>query len=86
MTAADAEHTSYGCGRHSELTYFGRAMFGEQLRRTLSFKDAHASARTVIEQREKDAKKTDGFSNPQIAVGTKIRETLARLVAQLSGV
>jgi len=86
MTAADAEHTSYGCGRHSELTYFGRAMFGEQLRRTLSFEDAHASARTVIEQREKEAKKTDGFSNPQISVGTRIRETLARLVAQLSGV
>ncbi len=86
MTAADADHTSYGCGRGSELTYFGRAMFGEQLRRTLSFEDAHAAARTVIEQREKEAKKSDGFSNPQIAVGKKIRDTLARLVAQLAAV
>jgi len=86
MTAADADHTSYGCGPQSDLTFFGRAMIGEQLRRTLSFEDAHAAARTVIEQREKDAKKSDGFSNPQIAVGTKIRETLARLKAQLSGV
>ena len=60
-------------------------MFGEQLRRTLSFEDAHAAARTVIEQREKDAKKSDGFSNPQIAVGAKIRDTLARLVAQVPG-
>jgi len=23
MTAADADHTSYGCGRRSELTFFG---------------------------------------------------------------
>ena len=56
-------------------------MFDEQLRRTLSFEDAHAAARATIEQREKDAKKSDGFSNPQISVGTKIRETLARLTA-----
>jgi len=85
MTAADADHTSYGCGRHSDLTFFGRAMFDEQLRRTLSFEHAHAAARTVIEQREKEAKKSDGFSNPQIAVGTKIRDTLVRLAAQLAG-
>jgi hypothetical protein len=40
----------------------------------------------VIEERAKDAKKTDGFSNPQIAVGTNIRVTLARLAAQLRDV
>jgi len=79
MTAADAEHTSYGCGRGSELTYFGRAMFDEALRSGLSFEDAHAKARTVIEQREKDAGKSDGYSNPQIAVGARAREQLARL-------
>ena len=84
MTAADAEHTSYGCGRHSELTYFGRAMFDEQLRRTRSFEEAHAAARTVIEQREKEAGKTDGYSNPQIAMGAVVRETLQRLEAQLA--
>jgi hypothetical protein len=33
MTAADATHTSYGCGHRSPLTFFGRAMFDEQLRR-----------------------------------------------------
>ena len=83
MTAADAEHTSYGCGRGSTLTYFGRAMFDEQLRRTRSFEEAHAAARVVIEQREKGAGKTDGYSNPQIAVGAAMRDTLARLAAQL---
>ena len=27
MTAADAQHTSYGCGNSSELTFFGKAVF-----------------------------------------------------------
>jgi hypothetical protein len=82
MTAADAEHTSYGCGRGSELTYFGRAMYHENLRSTWSFEEAHANARTVIEQREKDAGKKDGFSNPQIFVGGGIRQVLSVLQAQ----
>lgn len=79
MTAADAEHTSYGCGSRSELTFFGRAMFDEELRRTWSFEKAHAHARTVIEQREKEAGKDDGYSNPLIHVGASIRPLLERL-------
>lgn len=82
MTAADAEHTSYGCGRGSPLTYFGRAMYDEELRRTWSFEAAHAAARTVIAQREKEAGKKDGYSNPQIRVGERIRPQLARLEEQ----
>lgn len=85
MTAADAEHTSYGCGRRSQLTYFGRAMFGEQLRRTRDFEAAHAEARLAIERREKQAGKQDGFSNPQIAVGASMKATLQRLLRQLEG-
>lgn len=83
MTAADADHTSYGCGARSTLTFFGRAMFDEQLRRTRSFEQAHMAARDVIAQREREAGKSDGYSNPQIRVGTGIREPLARLAAQL---
>jgi hypothetical protein len=82
MTAADAEHTSYGCGRGSELTYFGRAMYDEELRRTWSFEKAHAAARLVIDKREREAGKSDGFSNPQIAIGAGVRERLARFEAQ----
>ncbi len=85
MTAADAEHTSYGCGRKSPLTFFGRAMYDEQLRlHTRSFEAAHAAARKLIEQREKEAGKSDGYSNPQIAMGAQIRERLARLEAELA--
>lgn len=84
MTAADAEHTSYGCGRGSELTFFGRAMFDEQLRNnTLSFEAAHAAARDIIKKREEEAGKDDGYSNPQISVGTAIRPRLARLEEQM---
>lgn len=82
MTASDADHTSYGCGHKSPLTFFGRAMYDEQLRSTWSFEAAHADARRVIEQREKEAGKTDGYSNPQIRVGPVIREHLARFEAQ----
>lgn len=83
MTAADAEHTSYGCGRLSELTFFGRAMYDEALRRTWSFEQAHADAKRVIELREIEAGKDDGFSNPQIRVGAGIRPHLERLKTEL---
>jgi hypothetical protein len=84
MTAADNDHTSYGCGHKSELTFFGRAIYDEALRETLSFEEAHARARVVIEKREQQAGKDDGFSNPQISVGEQIRERLATLQVQLS--
>jgi hypothetical protein len=80
MTAADADHTSYGCGYKSELTFFGRAMFDEQLRRhTRSFEQAHAAARDVIRQREVEAGKDDGYSNPQLSAGPAIRAKLDAL-------
>jgi len=84
MTAADAEHTSYGCGRGSELTFFGRAMFHEQLRNeTRSFEEAHAAAREVIRKREEEAGKDDGYSNPQLSVGPGIKPRLSHLEKQL---
>jgi hypothetical protein len=84
MTAADADHTSYGCGSLSPLTFFGRAMYDEQLRtNTHSFEAAHAAVRPVIAQREKEAGKTDGYSNPQIAIGDAIRGPLRSLQQRL---
>ncbi len=86
MTAADADHTSYGCGKKSALTFYGRAMFDEQLRsKTLSFEEAHAAARIVIDKREKEAGKDDGFSNPQIKVGSRIRPYLEKMQVRLQG-
>ena len=86
MTASDADHTSYGCGRKSPLTFFGRAMYDEQIRsQTLSFEKAHAAARLIIDKREKEAGKDDGYSNPQIKVGARIRSYLGRMEARLKG-
>jgi Peptidase C13 family len=84
MTAADATHTSYGCGHKSELTYFGRALFDEQLRKTYSFEEAFKKAVPIIEQREKDGGKTDGFSNPQIKMGAQIKPALDELAQRLA--
>jgi len=83
MTAADATHTSYGCGRRSPLTFFGRAMYDEQLRSTRSFEQAFAAALPVIDRREKEAGKSDGPSNPQMRVGAEIGPRLAALVRRL---
>ena len=83
MTAADADHTSYGCGSRSELTFFGRAMFDEQLRHTRSFEQAFAAAVPVIRKREEEAGKPDGFSNPQISVGEQIRPVLRAVEQRL---
>lgn len=83
MTAADADSTSYGCGMRSELTFFGRALFDEQLRATHSFEQAFAAAVPVIRQREEEAGKPDGFSNPQISIGAKIRPVLEELERRL---
>jgi Peptidase C13 family len=85
MTAADPENTSYGCGRKSELTFFGRAVFHEQLRATHSFEQAFAAAVPVIKRREEEAGKPDGFSNPQIQVGAGIRPVLDELSRRLDG-
>lgn len=81
MTAADAEHTSYGCGKLSELTFFGRALFDEQLRSDQTLEQAFNAASPVIQKREEEAGKNDGFSNPQLRVGDGIRPILQQLEA-----
>ncbi|SFR71135.1 Peptidase C13 family protein [Mitsuaria sp. PDC51] len=85
MTAADATHTSYGCGSRSPLTFFGQALYVDALKDTWSFAQAHARARQLIEVREREAGKTDGYSNPQIREGAAIGEVLRRLERQQRG-
>lgn len=86
MTAADADHTSYGCGRRSPLTFFGQAMYVDALYETRSFTAAHAQARRLVEAREVKAGKKDGYSNPQIRVGEGVRPVLERLAREQGGV
>lgn len=75
MTASAKDKTSFGCGNDSDFTYFGKAVFDEALRKTLSFEQAFQSALPVIKERE--AKITSVFSEPQIAVGDSIRPLLS---------
>lgn len=85
MTASDADHTSFGCGSKSDLTFFGRAMYDEQLRATTrSFTEAHAAARKIILRRETEAGKDDGYSNPQIKAGARIVQVLERMNKRLA--
>ena len=84
MTASDAEHTSYGCGAKSELTYYTRAVFAEQLAvNTRSFEKALAAARPIIEAREIEGGKKDGFSNPQIDVGVNAKARIDRWIGEI---
>lgn len=75
ITAARADRTSFGCGAHSEITYFGEAYFAEALNQTASFTEAFAIARKAVAERER----AEGFepSRPQIAVGEGIEAKLA---------
>ena len=77
ITAADANHQSFGCGADSALTWFGKAYFDEALRRTYSFTKAFESAREAIARRERE----QGFepSNPQMVVGAEIAAKLERM-------
>ena len=84
MTAADAKHTSFGCGDDSEYTYFSRAFFDEALRKTRSFADAFALARTWIRARE--LKEGLDPSNPQMFMGEALAPKLDVLRRRLSAV
>ncbi len=81
MTAADAHHTSFGCGSESDFTYFGKAYFDQALRKGTSFTGAFEDARKIIQVRERGEGKTP--SNPQMFVGAAIREKLRTFETEL---
>ena len=74
ITAADADHSSFGCKSGNDWTYFGDAFFNIALRRTANLRDAFAQANSLIRKRERQR----GFtpSNPQIAGGENIEHIL----------
>ena len=83
ITATDAHNQSCGCGNGRNLTWFGKAYFDDALRRTRSFTDAFGLARTEVAERERKR----GFipSNPQMYVGTAMREKLRGMAARPAG-
>src|SRR6516162_2879232 len=47
ITAADANHPSFGCRDGAQWTYFGDALFNNALRRMANLKNAFALARKI---------------------------------------
>ena len=48
MTAADANHTSFGCAPENDWTYFGDAFFRQGLQPGTDFQNAFEHARILI--------------------------------------
>lgn len=76
ITAADADHSSFGCVPEARWTYFGDAFFNRALRQSLPLDQAFAVARTIVTERET----REGFtpSNPQMAGGEDVLPRLRR--------
>lgn len=82
ITAADATHTSFGCGNQFDFTYFGQAFFDQQLQQTYSFTEAFNQARLTIAKRETSESLTP--SNPQIYVSEVMKAKLQHYERELS--
>ncbi len=75
ITAADAEHPSFGCEDKARWTYFGDAFFNVALRKAASLKDAFLEARSLVRRRE--LRERFEPSNPLMAGGTNVLSFLA---------
>jgi hypothetical protein len=75
ITAADFDHSSFGCQDKVKWTYFGDAFFNRALRHTADLRSAFASARKLISVRESQGGLVP--SNPQIAGGKDVEIMLA---------
>ena len=74
ITAADANHPSFGCRDGAQWTYFGDAFFNTAMRHATNLREAFDQARDLVRQREL----RNGFdpSNPQMAGGENIEPLL----------
>ena len=81
ITASDATSSSFGCSHENDWTYFGRAFFDEALKKTFSFERAFEAAKELVGEWER----RDGLkpSNPQMFIGSAIREVLPELEKRL---
>jgi hypothetical protein len=52
ITAADANHSSFGCEDKAKWTYFGDVFFNIALRQTSNLKQAFLLARSLVSKRE----------------------------------
>ena len=74
ITAADADHPSFGCTDRAKWTYFGEAFFNVALRKAANVKDAFAAARALVRKRELHDRYVP--SNPLMAGGANVQPLL----------
>jgi peptidase C13-like protein len=74
ITAADADHASFGCQDKAKWTYFGEAFFNVALREARSLRDAFVVARALIRKREQRERIEP--SNPRMAGGANVEQLL----------
>ena len=70
ITAADANHSSFGCQDKAKWTYFGDAFFNVALRQRVSLTDAFLDARSLVRKRE--LRQHFEPSNPLMAGGANV--------------
>jgi hypothetical protein len=76
ITAADSDHSSFGCQDKVKWTYFGDAFFNTALRHTADLRQAFNEARAIVRKREMRYHLVP--SNPQIAGGKNIDVLLGK--------
>jgi len=74
ITAADADHPSFGCRDEAKWTYFGNAFFNVALRQAKSLKDAFVVARALVKKRE--LRERFEPSNPLMKGGENVQPLL----------
>ena len=74
ITAADADHSSFGCRDKAKWTYFGDAFFNVALRQAKSLMDAFVIARALVQKRELHEHIEP--SNPLMAGGANVQPLL----------
>jgi hypothetical protein len=80
VTAADAQHSSFGCEEDRELTWFGEAFLKDALPGSGSLEEAFDTAAKLIARREQAGHEV--HSNPQLYIGARMREKLRELRAE----
>jgi hypothetical protein len=74
ITAADADHPSFGCQDKARWTYFGDAFFNAALRHAASLEQAFVEARARVRRRE--LRQHFEPSNPLMAGGANVQPLL----------
>ncbi len=77
ITAADGDHTSFGCSNERDWTYFGDAFFNRSLRPGGTIEEAFLDAKVAVAQWE--ARDDLPPSNPQGYFGTALMKKLTPL-------